>query len=327
MRYWWVNQNQTFKQEFEGGYLWSPKRKADGRRNPFYEFMREVAVGDVIFSFADTRIPAIGVAQSTAYESPKPPEFGSAGPNWSAIGWKVAVRYYSLSNTIRPKDEITRLSSHLPTKYSPLQASGDGNQGVYLTRLPDALAEALIELIGTQAKSIAQANWASDAALDVPDPLPEISEWEDHLVDEIQRDQSLENTQRTALVQARRGQGAFKKNVQIIERSCRITKVENITHLIASHCKPWRDCKTYDERLDGENGLLLTPSIDHLFDRGFISFENNGDLLVSPVAHKASLERMGVPVGQRFNTGGFSEGQRGYLEFHRDAVFLQSKIG
>ena len=70
MRYWWVNQNQTFRHEVEGGYLWSPKRNKNGALNPFYEFMKEVAPSDVIFSFADTRIPAIGFALSNAYEAP-----------------------------------------------------------------------------------------------------------------------------------------------------------------------------------------------------------------------------------------------------------------
>lgn len=56
MRYWWVNQNQTYRHEVAGGYLWSPKLKANGAANPFYEFMREVAPGDVIFSFRDTKI-------------------------------------------------------------------------------------------------------------------------------------------------------------------------------------------------------------------------------------------------------------------------------
>lgn len=56
MRYWWVNQNQTYRHEVRGGYLWSPKRKANQARNPFYDFMREVAPGDVVFSFADTVI-------------------------------------------------------------------------------------------------------------------------------------------------------------------------------------------------------------------------------------------------------------------------------
>ena len=63
MRYWWVNQNATYRHEVAGGFLWSPKRKRNGGRNPFYELMREVAPGDVVLSFADTRIAAIGIAQ------------------------------------------------------------------------------------------------------------------------------------------------------------------------------------------------------------------------------------------------------------------------
>jgi hypothetical protein len=57
--------------------------------------------------------------------------------------------------------------------------------------------------------------------------------------------------------------------------------------------QPWRD-STNEERLDGENGLLLTPSIDHLFDRRFIGFEGSGELIISPVAHLPSLRRMGI---------------------------------
>jgi putative restriction endonuclease len=68
MRYWWVNQNQTSRQEIEGGYLWSPERNANGARNPFYESMREVAPGDLVFSFVDTRIAAIGIAESYCYK-------------------------------------------------------------------------------------------------------------------------------------------------------------------------------------------------------------------------------------------------------------------
>lgn len=128
------------------------------------------------------------------------------------------------------------------------------------------------------------------------------------------------------MILARRGQGKFRERVSMIERACRITQVNRPEHLIASHCKPWRDCESNDERLDGENGLLLTPTVDHLFDRGFISFENNGDLLVSPVVHKESLKRMGIAPDERRNVGAFSEGQRRYLEYHRDAVFLEARV-
>ncbi len=65
---------------------------------------------------------------------------------------------------------------------------------------------------------------------------------------------------------------------------------------------------------------------DHLFEAGFISFENNGDLLISPVAHRESLKRMSIPPNERRNVGAFSEGQRRYLEFHREAVFLEARV-
>jgi putative restriction endonuclease len=96
-------------------------------------------------------------------------------------------------------------------------------------------------------------------------------------------------------------------------------------HLRASHCKPWRDA-TNEERLDGENGLLLTPSIDHLFDRGFIAFEDSGQVIVSPVAHRESLLRMGIQPDSPPKVGIFSSGQRRFLQFHRDNVLLKSSF-
>src|SRR4051812_13370058 len=65
-RFWWVNQNQTYKEEVGGGFLWSPKTKKNGARNHFYDTMKDVAPGDVIFSFCDTRIKAIGIATTHA---------------------------------------------------------------------------------------------------------------------------------------------------------------------------------------------------------------------------------------------------------------------
>src|SRR6185437_15964387 len=108
-----------------------------------------------------------------------------------------------------------------------------------------------------------------------------------------------------------------------IESACRITSVSNPVHLVASHCKPWRD-STNEERLNGENGLLLTPSIDHLFDRGFIGFEDSGNLIVSPVAHGPSLARMGIDTTGTMNVGAFTGGQKSFLEFHRKMVLLKS---
>ncbi len=323
MRYWWVNQNQTSRQEIAGGYLWSPKRNANGGRNPFYEFMREVSPGDLVFSFVDTRIVALGIAKSYCWECPKPIEFGSTGQNWENIGWRVNVSFVQLLNRIRPKDHMDILRAVLPNRYSPLQSNGNGIQSIYLTELSLDFAELLSGLIGEEARLVVASSPADSILVDRTIAAgDDLDIWERKLEEQIKTDDSVTDTEREALVRARRGQGLFKQRVIEIEVRCRITGVEKLSHLIASHCKPWRDSSN-EERLNGENGLLLTPSIDHLFDRGFIGFEDSGNLIISPVAHKPSLQRMGVESARVVNVGTFTEGQRKFLDYHRDAVLLK----
>jgi hypothetical protein len=78
MRYWWVNQNQTYKYEVPGGFMWSPFKNANGARNPFYDNMDKVQPGDLIFAYAQQQVKAIGVAQKRAYSAPKPASFENA---------------------------------------------------------------------------------------------------------------------------------------------------------------------------------------------------------------------------------------------------------
>lgn len=327
MQFWWVNQNQTYRHEFSGGYLWSPKRKTNGDLNPFYESMRQVSPGDLILSFVDTRIAAIGVALSHCREFPKPTEFGSAGKKWAGSGWKVDVKFTQLENQIRPTDHIDRLRPLLPSRYSPLLKNGHGSQSIYLVELSPELFHELRMLIGPEVQQSLDTSVAliqAYAAEGVGER--EIAVWEDRVRKSIEQDTTITETDREAVIQARRGQGLFRQRVAAIETQCRITGVSNPELLRASHCKPWRDGSN-QERLDGENGLLLTPSIDHLFDRGFIGFDPKGQLIVSPVADKPSLERMGVPTNETLAVGTFSQGQRRYLEWHLDLVLLRSQTG
>lgn len=323
MRYWWVNQNQTYRHEVGGGYLWSPKRKANQAQNPFYDFMREVAPGDVIFSFANTRIGAVGIARSHAYEAPKPLEFGQAGAYWEMIGWRLDVTFTELQHSIRPADHMQTLAPHLPHKYAPLRPNGAGLQSVYLTGLSEHFAAALIDLLGAQARDLVLARRPTTAEGNAS--AVGLVEWEEHELMRLQADTTVPETDRKAIVLARRGQGLFKRRVMQIESACRLTRVDQEEHLRASHCKPWRDASN-EERLDGENGLLLTPTIDHLFDRGFISFANDGLVIVSPVAHRESLLKMGIDPAAPPNVGSFSSGQRLYLGYHRENVLLRSRF-
>jgi hypothetical protein len=121
--------------------------------------------------------------------------------------------------------------------------------------------------------------------------------------------------ERHQLVKSRRGQGVFRDNVESREPNCRITGVSNPRYLRASHIKPWR--KSSDiEKIDGNNGLMLAPHVDFLFDRGLISFEDDGTLIVSTQIEEGALESWGLP--SEVNVGMFSPEQAVYLKFHRE---------
>lgn len=285
--------------------------------------MREVSPGDVIFSFRDTKICAIGFAQSNAYEAPKPLEFGAVGAYWNKIGWRIDVRFIELKNPIRPSDHIVRLRPYLPERYSPLRDNGHGLQNVYLTQIGVLFAEQIVDLIGTEARGLLLA-WQAETPTENFVLAGQLA-WEEHQENELKHNSALAPTEKEAVVLARRGQGLFRTRVAKIEKRCRITGVSDPMYLRASHTKPWRD-GTNQERLDGENGLLLTPDVDLLFDRGFISFEDNGDVLVSPVVDIPSIERMGITASMLRNVGAFSEGQSAYLAFHRKELFLQARV-
>ena len=145
MSYWWVNQNQTYEFEVKGGFLWSPKTRADGARNYFYETMQKVRPGDVVFSFYETYIKAIGVIQREAVTAPKP-DFRTAGSNWADEGWYVEVEFSEIEEPIKPKDYMEFITPLLAEKYAPLQSSGKGLQGIYLTEISQELGDLLINL-------------------------------------------------------------------------------------------------------------------------------------------------------------------------------------
>jgi len=233
----------------------------------------------------------------------------------------VDVRFAELRLPIRPSEHMNVLAPVLPERYSPLLANGSGLQSVYLTRMSEQFAGALVDLLGAEARTLVRGQRVAEER--AVQPAIGLIEWEEHEMNRLRTDANIPETTREAVVLARRGQGLFKQRVMEIERACRITGVTRVEHLRASHCKPWRD-STNEERLDGENGLLLTPNADHLFDRGFIGFDDNGDVLISPVAHADSLLRMGLAPGRLLNVGRFAEGQRRYLDFHRENVLLRS---
>jgi hypothetical protein len=317
MPYWWVNQNQTYEQEIRGGYMWSPKRKRNGAYNQFYENMTLVQPGDIVFSFRKQTISDVGVAEAAASSRRKPPEFGSQGDYWSDEGWLVPVNWNRLEYPITPKQYLEEIRPTLPEKYSPLNAkTGDGLQSVYLASVPQAMADLLISKLGARDQE-----FLGNTQPSANSEQERIDVQEDEIQAAIEQDTSIDKTEIEATIKARKGQGRYRRNLELIEAACRVTRVTDKRLLRASHIKPWRLCEDNYERLDGNNGLLLSPSIDLLFDHGYISFDDDGRLLVSTRISTDQLTAIGVPTEEEFNAGEFSKAQRVYLSFHRRNVF------
>ena len=120
--------------------------------------------------------------------------------------------------------------------------------------------------------------------------------------------------------EVRTKQRLFRERLIGVEKGCRLTGIEDLRFLRASHIKPWAD-STHSERVDGENGLLLAPHADLLFDRGWISFSSSGRLLISNDLPKDIQARLGLNLDASLRYGNFSRKQLNFLEFHRDINF------
>lgn len=286
--------------------MWAPVKNALGHRNQYYDNMPKVTPGDVVFSYARSKIQAIGVAQKLAYQAPKPESFGNQGSNWADAGWLVEVEFSRLTHPINPKEHLDELRIFMDSKAAPLDQDGNGRER-YLMEIGANLAEVLISLSGAATDLLTK---------ELAPILSDDSEYETAL--EIAARHFEGDLEKIQITKARRGQGYFKLNVRLYEDHCRVTGVSNIRHLRASHIKPWA-ISNDKEKLDGANGLLLSPHVDHLFDQGFISFEDQGKILVAKNLNPRVLDQWGIAIPA--NVGAFSDPQRNYLDFHRNNIF------
>jgi len=306
--FWWVNHKQTFEYEIEGGYIWSPKNNRNGSFNQTYINLTLTNPGDVVFSYANGRISAIGIVSDIYKEQNRPPEFGKSGALWDKAGWVVPINWTKLDNPIHPKEHLSDISPLLPKINSPLQRNGNGNQICYLASISDELGSFIYGLTSKNNPVI-------------PEIINEIKNEveEDREVKQIES-RDIGQTEKEQLIKARRGQGLFRQNVESIERFCRLTRMTNKRFLIASHIKPWKD-STDREKIDGNNGLLLSPHVDKLFDGGWITFTDSGEILCADKNVQDVMKQWGL--NPNMNVGAFSKDQCNYMEYHRNKVFLE----
>lgn len=313
MKFWWVNHKITLREEITGGFLWSPKTEANGAQSQFYNNMKKTRPGDLVISYANAMVSHVGIVSDYAVCAPKPLEFGSKGDYWQKQGWLLAVSWQALNQPLKPKEFIAEIKGLFPSKYSPINpATGYGNQKAYLAEISHTLFEFIIKRTHHRMKALEKGDSVQKL----------IGVIENRMVALTKDDPTLSDTEKDQLIMARVGQGAFRSNVFKIEGQCRVTKINNPTLLIASHIKPWRACSSSLERLDGANGLTLAPHVDHLFDRGLITFDSNGMVLLAPSLASEDLNRLGLSEACQQSMDKFTERQAQYMAYHRQEVFL-----
>ncbi len=305
MAFWWVNQNQTWRHEIYGEYLWAPKLDANGRHTHFYDNMTRLLPGDIVLSHFNGALRYAGVVDESATTSRKP-DFGFSGGYWSDEGWSVAMRFVEFAEPVKPQDHLGLYNQVAPERYGPMNSQGRVNQQ-YLFELPAVLGAQYLSRGGLTEESV-------KAAVRY-DPSIERLILEAEV---ILNDPELTVTEKHVLARARVGQGIYKEQVRHYEPGCRLTGLSESKYLIASHMKPWRDSNN-TERLDGHNGLLLSPHVDYLFDRGLITFENSGRVVASVQLHTAVPQLWKLNLTQEGKY--FTKKQIPYLEYHRDVVF------
>ena len=132
---------------------------------------------------------------------------------------------------------------------------------------------------------------------------------------QVMTDKKLTDTEKTIMVNTRMGQGHFRSQLIQMWGGCAVTGYRNTQMLLASHIKPWRDSNN-EERLDKFNGLLLLANLDKAFDLGFISFDDNGKVLISN--HLETPEVIGLREDMSFE---IMNDHKRYLGYHREALF------
>jgi hypothetical protein len=307
LNFFWVNIGKSHKEAIEGHFLWAPihseKPKTDGGvRTTYFSHWNSVATvraGDIIFCNVDRKIAYVAIAKLDAYEAAPPST--RTFTEWDPNGRRVDVEFIPLEPPISIEGYILdSFKDRYNDRCTPRVVTKTGTifQG-YMASLPTDAGIDLLRLAGDQEEAIAT------TSLNLSAPT-------------MSQRRSTSPTTKQALREARIGQGRFRRDLLTLWQRCPITGITNPDLLIASHVKPW-SISSDEEKLDPYNGFLFAVHIDRLFDKGLISFDGEGHILISQ--HLSERDALALNIHHGINLPLRQEHQK-YLEAHRNIFDL-----
>ena len=263
-----------------------------GHKHNHWENVDLVKKGDVILSSKDRHLIAMSIAKEDAYRANQPdPEDAKL---WNLEGRRIDVAYVDIEPSV-PVNGLIDIFEQYPSADSPMDKNGRGKVG-YLYPVSPIVATDIFERINKT--------------------LPV-----DQLISEGIASESAgpANTTNKRMMEVRLGQDKFRKELlNFYGGVCAVTGISENDLLIASHIKPWSISNDF-ERLDNANGLLLEAGIDKLFDKGFISFDPSGQIIISTKLSSLNREALGLTPDLRLLI--INPKSTAYLRFHREELF------
>ncbi len=133
--------------------------------------------------------------------------------------------------------------------------------------------------------------------------------------------QIINGTIKSVILDVRKGQDKFRKKLLAEYSTCPITGISDKRLLLASHIKPWALSNDF-EKLDVNNGFILSPMFDKLLDKGMITFNNNSQIIVSKTLRKNDLKKINIDEGKEFPNLNI-DSRTNYIEYHQNNIFLE----
>lgn len=301
MSYYWVNLGVSCKEVRDYKFLWAPShsytKSGEKTVKAGWGHVPNIKKDDVIICHENKRIIYVAQARADAYPAPRPES--RTYDEWKRDGNKVDVNLIVLDRPV-PTDEfkhhiIERFNEQCEPKLFNIEGNATQN---YMVAIPEGVASIVLS-------SLDSVNL---------DELKQPSKAKSGSKPRKKR-KATKGGVRKARSNARIGQGAFRDEVlDIWNDTCPVTNVAIPELLIASHIVSWA-LSDDEEKIDGYNGLPLSPNADKLFDKGLISFSDSGQLLISPSLSVSTLNALGI--SEQTKIEGLTEEHSYYLSRHR----------
>lgn len=331
MNYYFVFQNKSFEHERKGGYLWAPKITEKGKRVSHWESMKEVKKGDFILHSVHKKLVAISIAEEDCIEAQQPDELKRARL-WQDAGYMVSTQYIDLKDSIITSEHKDMILELQPDTNAPFNRLGRGNTGYLFNSNKELSSYLMQQILKVQSdvntiqklKDLLERHFGQVVTYDMQENTTNefiAEEVQQYAIDmdlfQMEKVDQLTDTEKLTLIKSRVGHGLLKKKLLERECKCKVCGLSEEKFLIASHIKPWSQSDAA-ERLDIENVLLLCPHHDAAFDKGYITFDEEGTLIISSELSSESRALLNLVEGKQVT---LSANNRVYLEWHRTHLF------